>query len=99
MVRDDLPKCEANYAPLTPITFLQRAAAVFPERYSVIYGDRRFNWEQTMDRCLRIASALTSYGISPGDTVVTLGIAFLTFDYVSLSQITTMKLHFHRHID
>ncbi|CAM6083686.1 unnamed protein product [Calypogeia fissa] len=69
MVRDDLPKCEANYAPLTPITFIQRAAAVFPDRCSVIYGDQRFKWAQTYDRCLRVASALSSHGISPGDTV------------------------------
>ncbi|CAM6115493.1 unnamed protein product [Calypogeia fissa] len=69
MVGSDLPKCEANYSPLTPITFIQRAAAVFPDRLAVIYGDQRFTWAETLERCRRIASALSQHGVSPGDTV------------------------------
>lgn len=69
MVGNDLPKCEANYGPLTPITFLQRAAAVYPDRASVLYGRRRFTWAQTLQRCRRLASALQFHDIAPGDTV------------------------------
>ncbi|BBM98108.1 3-(methylthio)propionyl---CoA ligase [Marchantia polymorpha subsp. ruderalis] len=68
VVSDDLPKCEANYAALTPISFLKRTASVYPDRKSVIYGDRVFTWSQTFDRCRQLASALRSF-ISAGDTV------------------------------
>jgi acyl-CoA synthetase (AMP-forming)/AMP-acid ligase II len=71
MVGNDLPKVGANYGPLSPITFLQRAANVYPSRFSVIYGQRRFTWAQTYERCSRMASALVSRGVSPGDTVDT----------------------------
>ncbi|CAM6083331.1 unnamed protein product [Calypogeia fissa] len=69
MVGNDLAKHEANYGALTPITFLQRAAAVYPERASVIYGRRRFTWAMTLERCRRLASALQFHNIAPGDTV------------------------------
>ncbi|MBM3367896.1 MAG: AMP-binding protein, partial [Betaproteobacteria bacterium] len=65
----DLPKNPANYAPLTPLGFLERAAYVYPKRTSVIYGRRRFTWEETYARCRRLASALEIRGMGKGDTV------------------------------
>ncbi|KAL2531125.1 Butyrate--CoA ligase AAE11 [Abeliophyllum distichum] len=55
---DRLPKCEANYVPLTPLTFLKRASMVYPTRTSIVYGQVRFTWQQTYERCRRLASAL-----------------------------------------
>ncbi|KAM0947207.1 putative 4-coumarate--CoA ligase [Dioscorea sansibarensis] len=66
---DKLPKCGANYTPLSPITFLQRAAAVYSQRTSIIYNSIRFTWKQTYDRCLRLASSLRSLNISKNDVV------------------------------
>lgn len=66
---DQLPKCRANYAPLTPITFLPRAAAVYSDRTSVIYECVRFTWAQTYDRCLRLASSLRSLNVCKNDVV------------------------------
>jgi len=64
-----LDKGAANFAPLTPLTLLERAATVFPERCSVIHGERRYSWAQTYARCRRLASALAKRGIGLGDTV------------------------------
>jgi fatty-acyl-CoA synthase len=65
----DLPKTAANYAPLTPLSFLARAAAVHPDHPSVVHGATRFTWAQTAARCRRLASALAARGIGFGDTV------------------------------
>ena len=65
----DLDKNAANYTPLSPITFLERAAAVYPERIAQIHGARRYSWAQTYDRCRRLASALQQRGIGADDTV------------------------------
>ena len=65
----DLDKNPANYAPLTPLQFIERAASVYPKRVSVIHGARRYTWEQTYARCRRLASALAKKGIGIGDTV------------------------------
>ena len=65
----DLYRNPANYAPLTPLSFIERAATVYPERTAVIHGDRRFTWKETYARCRRLASALTRRGVGPGDTV------------------------------
>ncbi|XP_050227285.1 isovalerate--CoA ligase CCL2-like [Mercurialis annua] len=62
----------ANYVPLSPISFLERAAMVYRDRTSVVYGDVKYCWSQTYDRCLKLASALTHLGISRGDVVATL---------------------------
>lgn len=62
------PKCAANYAPLTPILFLERSASVYPERTSIIYGDLRFTWKQTMERCRCLASKVAQL-VSAGQTV------------------------------
>jgi 3-(methylthio)propionyl---CoA ligase len=59
----------ANYAPLSPLGFLVRAEAVFPDRIAVIHGEQRFTWRETAERCRRLASALRGRGVGPGDTV------------------------------
>ncbi|CAL5368940.1 unnamed protein product [Camellia sinensis] len=64
-----LPKCEANYVPLTPLTFLRRASAVYANRTSIIYAGTQFTWRQTYDRCLRIASSLRSLNIFKNNVV------------------------------
>ena len=64
-----LDRNAANYVPLTPLTFLERAAAVFPSRTSVIHGERRYSWAETQARCRRLASALKKRGIGRGETV------------------------------
>jgi len=64
-----LDKNPANFVPLTPIGFLSRSAAVYPNRISVIHGPRRYTWRQSLERCRRLASALAARGIGRGDTV------------------------------
>lgn len=66
---EKLNRCSANYVPLSPITFLERAGSVYSEQISIIYGSVRFTWAETLDRCLRLASALSSINISTGDVV------------------------------
>ena len=56
---DDLPKNQANYTPLTPLTFIERAAYVYPDKLSVVHGDEKWTWKQTYARCRRLASALS----------------------------------------
>ena len=65
----DLGKTAANYAPLTPLSFLERAAYVYPNLVSIIHGAQRFTWKETYARCRRLASALAKRGIGVGDTV------------------------------
>lgn len=66
-------KCSVNYVPLSPISFLERSAAIYRDRLSVVYGDLRFTWKQTRDRCVRLASALTTnLSISAGHVVAAL---------------------------
>ncbi len=64
-----LDKNAANYTPLSPLSFLERTAAVYPQRPSVIHGARRFTWAETYARCRRLASALAARGIGKNDTV------------------------------
>jgi len=64
-----LDRNQANYAPLTPLTFLERAAYVHPTRVAVVHGALRFTWAETYARCRRLASALTRHGIGRNDTV------------------------------
>jgi fatty-acyl-CoA synthase len=66
---DDLPKNQANYAPLTPLTFIERAAYVYPDKLSVVHGDQRWTWKETYARCRQLASALSRRGIGKNDTV------------------------------
>ena len=65
----DLDKNQANYTPLSPLTFIERAAAVYPERVAQIHGDQRYSWAQTYERCRRLASALQQRGVGADDTV------------------------------
>jgi fatty-acyl-CoA synthase len=64
-----LDRNEANYTALTPVSFLAKAAYVYPERTSVIHGAVRRTWRETYARCRRLASALAKRGIRRGDTV------------------------------
>ncbi|KAH0718307.1 hypothetical protein KY290_014899 [Solanum tuberosum] len=68
---EGLLKCSSvNYVPLTPISFLERAANAFRGRTSIIDGASvKYNWEETYDRCIKLASALSELGISRGDMV------------------------------
>ncbi|KAG4186341.1 hypothetical protein ERO13_A08G038401v2 [Gossypium hirsutum] len=60
---DRLSKCEANYVPLTPLSFLKRAGSMYANRTSIIYENTRFTWRQTYERCCRLASSLRSLNI------------------------------------
>lgn len=63
-------RCAANYAPLTPISFIERAATVYGGRAAVVYGERRRTWAEERDRCVRAAAALaTQFGVARGDVV------------------------------
>ena len=64
-----LDRTPANFAPLTPLSFLKRTASVYPDRLAVVHGERRFTWRETERRCRALASALTGLGIGKGDTV------------------------------
>jgi fatty-acyl-CoA synthase len=64
-----LGKNAANFVPLSPIGFLLRSAAVYPNRTAVIHGERRYTWKEALKRCRRLASALAKRGIGRGDTV------------------------------
>ena len=68
----DLDKCAANYVPLTPLSFLERAAAVYPDKTAVIHGERRYSYREFRERCHRLASALAKAGVGVGDTVAVL---------------------------
>ena len=65
----DLDRNPANFQPLTPLTFLERSAAVFPERVAIIHGKLRRNYRDFYARSRRLASALAKRGIKRGDTV------------------------------
>jgi fatty-acyl-CoA synthase len=64
-----LDKNAANFVPLTPLGFLSRSAAVYPNRPAVVYGERRCSWRETEQRCRRLAAALAAHGVGRGDTV------------------------------
>ena len=65
----DLDKNSANHVALSPLSFLERAAQVYPNRHAIVYGAKRQTWSQTYERCRRLASALQRRGIGEGDTV------------------------------
>ena len=65
----DLPRTEANFAPFTPLAFIQRTAEVYPDKLAIVHGELRQNWAQTYDRCRQLASALQKHGIGKNDTV------------------------------
>ena len=65
----DLGQCEANFRPLSPISFLQWSAQVYPNKTAVIHGEKLFSWGQFDERCKRLASALSRRGVGLGDCV------------------------------
>ena len=65
----DLERTPANYAALTPLSFIERAASVYPQRTAVVHGAQRYTWKQAYERSRRLASALARRGIGRGDTV------------------------------
>ncbi|MDI3326343.1 acyl-CoA synthetase [Pontibacterium granulatum] len=65
----NLDKNAANFAALTPIKFLERAAGVYPNRPAVVHGEIRRNWSETFIRCKKLASALQAKGVQKGDAV------------------------------
>ena len=65
----DLGKNAANYQPLTPLVFLERAASTFPDHPAIIHGKRRYSYAEFYARSRRLASALAASGIGKDDTV------------------------------
>ena len=55
-----MQKNDANFVPLTPISFLDRIKDVYPDYEALVYKERKYSWRQVYDRCTRFASALTS---------------------------------------
>lgn len=64
-----LPKNPANFATLTPLSFLPKVAAIYPNRRAVIHGSRRLTWSEVYARARRLASALQKLGVGKGTTV------------------------------
>ena len=73
-MRDEtgLERNAANFVPLTPLSFLARAAAIFPGHTAMIYGKTRRSYRDYHARVSRLASALARRGVKPGDVVATL---------------------------
>ena len=71
----NLDKNNANYVPLTPLTFIKRAKEIYPNYEAVIYEDRKYSWREVYKRTVKFASALNKIGIGKGDTV-----SFLAFN-------------------
>ena len=71
----NLDKNSANYVPLTPLTFLERAKDVYPNYEAIVYEDRSYTWSEVYRRTNKFASALEKIGIKKGDTV-----SFLAFN-------------------
>ncbi len=65
----DLPRNEANFAPLSPLSFIERTAEVYPDRLAIVHGSLRQTWGQTYARCRQLASALQRAGVGKNDTV------------------------------
>ncbi|MBV9907376.1 MAG: AMP-binding protein, partial [Hyphomicrobiales bacterium] len=65
----DLDRNPANFQPLTPLTFLERSAAVFPDRLAIAHGTLRRNYREFHARTKRLASALAKRGFARGDTI------------------------------
>ncbi len=65
----NLSQNEANHAPLTPLSFIERTAQVYPDRLAIVYGDERRTWGETYARCRQLASSLAKAGVGKNDTV------------------------------
>ena len=68
----DLGRNAANFQPLTPLSFLERTAAVYPDQNAIVHGARSWNYRQFYSRARQLASALARRGIKRGDTVTVL---------------------------
>ena len=66
---ESFSKNDANYVPLSPLSFITRTADLFPDRTAIIYGDRRYSWAESYARMRQLASALDGAGLGLGDTV------------------------------
>src|SRR5688572_26868774 len=64
-----LERNAANYAPLTPVSFVERSAEIFGDLTAAIHGARRYDWAATRDRAARLAAALRALGVGRGTTV------------------------------
>ena len=73
-----------SYEPLTPLTFLDRSAMVYPDKTAVVYGDTRYTYAQLRERVLRLAGALQQAGVGKGDRVA----------YMAPNLPQTLKGHF-----
>ena len=69
----NLQQREANFEPLSPVSFLRRAAQVAPAHTAVIHGDRRYTYAQFYERSCRLANALSQRGVGQGDCVAIMG--------------------------
>ncbi len=65
----NLDKNNANYVPLTPLSFLERTKDIYPNYEAIIYESRKYTWKEVYERCIKFASALDKIGIKNGDTV------------------------------
>jgi len=65
----NLGKNDANFVPLTPLSFLERAKDIYPNYEALVYEDRSYSWRQVYKRCIKFSSALEKIGIGKGDTV------------------------------
>ena len=69
----NLERSDANYTPLSPVSFLRRAAQIRPEQTAIVHGDRRYNYRQFWQRSCQLASALSRRGVQRGDCVAIMG--------------------------
>ena len=83
----NLEKNNANFVPLTPLSFLKRAKDIYPNYEALIYEDRKYTWSEIYKRCTKFASALEKIGISKGDTV-----SFLAFNTPEILKLIILSL-------
>ena len=69
----DLDQNQANFAHLTPLSFIERCSSVYPQKISLIHGDKQYTWAETYKRCCLLASSLLKMDIGKGDTVAFMG--------------------------
>ena len=83
----NLDKNKANYVPLTPLTFLQRAKDIYPNYEAIVYEDRKYTWSEVYKRATKFASALEKIGVGKGDTV-----SFLAFNTPEIFEALTYQV-------